>query len=178
MLQIHTMNTIHKLVNIRHLRKCKGHALRWSASPVLGTGLEYIVNMRMSSLWDHGGTEAALNSQIIWIQLWIKRLAIPFINMAHLCICNSSCIPGKNLTCPRDHLFFFIHEFFSNKSSVSSNENYKQSPNTILTSGLLLPWPTSFLPLKNLSCKLLAGTNFLEEQWQYFLKFYNSKDLF
>ena len=64
MLQIHTMNTIHKLVNIRHFRKCKGHALRWSASPVLGTGLEYIVNMRMSSLWDHGGTEAALNSQM------------------------------------------------------------------------------------------------------------------
>ena len=31
---------------------------------------------------------------------------------------------------------------------------------------------------KNLSRKLLAGTNFLEEQWQYFLKFYNSKDLF
>lgn len=34
-----------------------------------------------------------------------------------------------------------------------------------------------FFTFENLSCKLLAGTNFLEEHWQYFLEFYNSKEL-
>ena len=153
-----TLNTVHPLLNIRHLRKrlCSqtGRKPSSGAWPAAGSAPEWArpgVTEGQRRHWTHR----------IRTQLWVKGLTTHLIPMGHLCICNPSFIPER-VSLVQEITLFSISLSSSQRNHLfqAMKTTSSQSPNKILMSGLLLPRPTSFFTFENLSCKLLAGTTF------------------
>lgn len=175
MLQIHTMNTIHKLVNIRHLREVQRLIISDGVQAQFGDWPWIYCQHENEFTWDHDNRGSTKFTDTIWIQLWIKHLTTPSSTWP-ICVSAIPHLSLKKISLVQEITFFLYPWVLLNKSSVSQ---WKLQAVSQHNSG-----PLDFASMTNphfCLWKISAVSSWqeqTEEQWQHFQSFTTLKIFF